>query len=59
MERAINGEFPLGVRGSGLQLISDNESQPTSVSFMKDAATLGINQIWTFYDNPKGKERPN
>jgi transposase InsO family protein len=54
LERAIEREFPQGVRDQGLKLISDNGSQPTSVSFMRDMATLGIEQIFTSYDNPKG-----
>lgn len=54
LETAIDREFPLGVRGSGLRLISDNGSQPTATSFMKDMSTLGIEQIFTSYDNPKG-----
>lgn len=54
LDMAINREFPQGVRGCGLKLISDNGSQPTSVSFMRDMATLGIEQIFTSYDNPKG-----
>jgi len=51
---AVNKEFPEGVRGQGLNLISDNGSQPTATSFMKDMATLEIKQIFTSYDNPKG-----
>ncbi len=54
LEVAFGREFPDGVRGSGLKLISDNGSQPTSVSFMRDMGTLGIEQIFTSYDNPKG-----
>jgi len=54
LEAALGREFPDGVRGSGLKLISDNGSQPTSVSFMRNMATLGIEQIFTSYDNPKG-----
>lgn len=54
LEMGINKEFPEGVRGNGLKLISDNGSQPTAISFMKDMATLGIEQIFTSYDNPKG-----
>lgn len=54
LEVALEREFPDGVRGRGLKLISDNGSQPTSVSFMRDMATLGIEQIFTSYDNPKG-----
>jgi len=54
LDMAINRGFPGGVRGSGLKLISDNGSQPTAISFMRDMATLGIEQIFTSYDNPKG-----
>lgn len=54
LDMAVNGEFPEGVRGKGLKLISDNGSQPTSVSFMKDTSTMEIEQIFTSYNNPKG-----
>lgn len=54
LDRALQVEFPEGVRSSGLKLISDNGSQPTSVAFMNDMAVLGIEQIFTSYDNPKG-----
>lgn len=54
MDRALVCEFPEGVRDAGLKLISDNGSQPTAVSFMRDMVTLGIKQIFTSYDNPKG-----
>jgi transposase InsO family protein len=54
LEMAIEREFPDGVKGKGLMLISDNGSQPTSRSFIRDMATLGIEQIFTSYDNPKG-----
>lgn len=54
LEVALEREFPYGVRGNGLKLISDNGSQPTSVSFMRAMGTLGIEQIFTSYDNPKG-----
>jgi len=54
MDIAIQREFPEGVRGKGLKLVSDNGSQPTSTSFIKEIALLGIEQIFTSYDNPKG-----
>ncbi len=54
LEMAVNREFPEGVKGRGLKLISDNGSQPTATTFIKDTATLGIEQIFTSYDNPKG-----
>jgi transposase InsO family protein len=54
LEVGIEREFPEGMRDQGLKLISDNGSQPISVSFMRDMATLGIEQIFTSYDNPNG-----
>jgi len=54
VDDAVQKEFPEGVRGKGLKLVSDNGSQPTSVSFMRDMKTLGIEQVFTSYDNPKG-----
>lgn len=54
LDMALNSQFKDGVRDKGLNLISDNGSQPTSVSFMKNLSHLGINQIFTTYDNPKG-----
>jgi len=35
-----------GVRGRGLKLISYNDSQLTAASFMRDMATLVIEQIF-------------
>ena len=54
LEQAVNAEFPAGVRGSGLNLISDNGTQPTATTFLEATATLGINHIFTTYNNPKG-----
>jgi transposase InsO family protein len=54
LDMALNREFPNGVRGQGLNLVSDNGSQPTSVAFMRGTAELSINQIFTSYNNPKG-----
>ncbi len=54
LEMGVNSEFSEGVRGKRLKLISDNGSQPTSTSFMRDMATLDIEQIFTSYNNPKG-----
>lgn len=54
LEMGINNEFPEGVKGQGLNLISDNGSQLTATSFMKAMATLEIEQIFTSYNNPKG-----
>jgi len=54
LNKAINNEFPNGVREKGLLLVSDNGSQPTSRSFMQYTKQLNIKQIFTTYNNPKG-----
>ena len=54
LNKAFKREYPLGARGKGLKLISDNGSQPTSLTFMKACSNLGIQQIFTSYNNPKG-----
>jgi putative transposase len=54
LERALNRQFPDGVRGHNLHLMSDNGSQPTSLRFMKACSSLKVNQAFTNYNNPKG-----
>jgi len=54
LDMAVNQQFPDGVRDKGLNLMSDNGCQPTSVSFMKACSTLGVHQAFTSYGNPKG-----
>jgi len=54
LDMALNRQFPLGVRGDGLSLMSDNGSQPTSLAFIETCSTLGIHQAFTSYSNPKG-----
>lgn len=54
LEMAVSGQFPDEVRGKNLSLMSDNGCQPTSVSFMQACRSLGINQAFTSYNNPKG-----
>jgi transposase InsO family protein len=39
LEEAVLQEFPHGVRGHGLKLVSDNGCQPTSRSFLKVTAS--------------------
>ena len=51
---AVNQQFPDGARDKGLNLMSDNGCQPTSISFMKACSTLGVHQAFTSYGNPKG-----
>jgi putative transposase len=54
LDMAVNRQFPHGVRGQGLSLMSDNGCQPTSAAFMQVCSTLGIQQTFTSYNNPKG-----
>lgn len=54
LDMAINRQFPHGVQGQGLSLMSDNGCQPTSTAFLKACGTLGIQQAFTSYNNPKG-----
>lgn len=54
LNMAVSVQFPNGARGNGVNLMSDNGSQPTSVRFMKDCSLLGIKQALTSYNNPKG-----
>jgi transposase InsO family protein len=55
LEKSINEQFPDGIRENRqLFLVSDNGSQPTSVSFMAACNVLEIKQIFASYDNPKG-----
>ena len=55
LNKAINKQFPQGIRKrKNLSLVSDNGCQPTSESFMRTCNILGIKQIFTSYNNPKG-----
>jgi transposase InsO family protein len=54
LDRGLNRQFPEGVRGHELHLMSDNGSQPTSESFMAACSQLGVQQAFTSYNNPKG-----
>lgn len=54
LDMAVNRQFPDGVRGQDLHLMSDNGCQPTSQKFMEVCSELGIHQAFTSYNNPKG-----
>jgi transposase InsO family protein len=54
LDRAVNRQFPEGAQGQGLSLMSDNGCQPTALTFMRACRTLGIQQAFTSYSNPKG-----
>ena len=54
LDMGLNRQFPDGVREHHLHLMSDNGSQPTSVSFMKACSLMSVHQAFTSYNNPKG-----
>ena len=57
VNRAVNRQFPRGIleaENLELNLMSDNGSQPTSLTFMRESRVLGIKQAFTAYANPKG-----
>ncbi len=56
LDKGLNRQFIKGVREQEqrLSLMSDNGSQPTSVSFIRTCSALGVNQAFTSYNNPKG-----
>ncbi|MCA1624090.1 MAG: IS3 family transposase [Acidobacteria bacterium] len=57
VNEAVCRQFPSGIReveSLQLHLMSDNGSQPTSVTFMKECRAFGIRQAFTAYANPKG-----
>jgi len=57
LQQAVQKRFPKGIKDSKtrpLYLVSDNGCQPTSLSYMKACAILGIKQIFTSWSNPKG-----
>ena len=53
LNKAVNLQLPDGARGTALNLMSGNGCQPTAVSFMKACRTMGFNQAFTSYSNPK------
>jgi transposase InsO family protein len=54
LDRALNRQFPNGIQGHPLKLVSDNGSQPTSRRYIETCKRLGIEQVFTSYNNPKG-----
>jgi putative transposase len=54
LKEAVLKEFPHGVRGQRLQLVSDNGCQPSSGAFLRVTAILDSEQIFASSNNPKG-----
>ena len=56
LDRAINNKFPVGIKDAEQipKLITDNGCQPTSGKFIQSCGALGIEQIFTSFNNPKG-----
>jgi transposase InsO family protein len=53
LNQAACAQYPEGTREKGIKLVSDNGCQPTSEAFMKATSLMGIEQIFTSYNNPK------
>lgn len=51
---AVNANCPLGAREYGLNVMSDNDSQSTSMKYQTVVELLKINHVTTSYSNPKG-----
>ena len=56
LNHAVCYRFPNGIESVSKKpsLITDNGCQPTSTTFMKNCSILGIKQIFTTWNNPKG-----
>jgi transposase InsO family protein len=54
IDRAVKRQFPEGVRGQGLSLMSDHGCHPTAAAFRQACSFLGIAQAFTSDNNPKG-----
>jgi putative transposase len=54
LDRAVNQQFPDGVRGHALSLMCDNGCQPTAMAFMEACRTLGLHRAFTNCNNPQG-----
>jgi putative transposase len=54
LHRAVNRQFRDGARGQGLSLRSDHGWQPTARAFRQAWNLLGIHQVLTRDNNPKG-----
>jgi transposase InsO family protein len=58
LDMAVNRRFPEGAQRRGLSFMSDIGCQPTSTTFMRACATVGIQQAFTSDNNPKGTADP-
>ncbi len=57
VNRAICRQYPKGIleaENLELNLMQENGSQPTSLTFMRECRALSIRQAFTAYANPKG-----
>lgn len=57
VNEAVCRQYPEGIKETPeieLSLMSDNGSQPTSATFMREVSELAIKQVFTSYNNPKG-----
>jgi putative transposase len=54
LNQAANMQFPHGIDGHGVHLMSDNGCQPCAETFLSWCKAAGIHQAFTSYNNPKG-----
>ena len=54
LDMGILKQFPDGVKGNDLKLVSDHGSQPTSAKFIEECGVMDVKQIFASYNNPKG-----
>jgi len=54
LDMGIIKQFPDGVKGKSLKLVSDHGNQPTSTKFIEECGIMEIKQIFASYNNPKG-----
>jgi len=56
LSMAADRQFPDGIRGQGVNLMSDNWSQPVSAGFMEACAAMGTKPAFTSYKNGHGTD---
>jgi putative transposase len=59
LNRAVNRQFPDGVRDRALNLMADNGCQPTSLAFMRACAAMNIRQAFTSYSTRRATPIPS
>ncbi len=53
LNSALNKQLLYAARSYNLKLMSGDSSQPISINFIKVCITMGVEQSFTSYGNPK------